>query len=62
MQIIKKKNLIERKKYNAQMCIEPITEKPCTLCALKARIKRNKKLYNNIIATDYVIKNNNDLS
>ena len=58
----KEKESDKKKKYNAQMCIDPIKEKPCTLCALKARIKRNKKLYNNMIATDYIIKNNNDLS
>ena len=37
-----------REKYDNQMCIDPIKEKPCTLCALKARIKRHPELYINI--------------
>ena len=44
--------------YNNQDCIDPIKGDVCSLCALRHRIERNKKLYGNRIARDYIIKNN----
>ena len=44
--------------YNNQDCIDPIKGDICSLCALRHRIERNKKLYGDRIARDYIIKNN----
>ena len=41
-----------------QICLDPIKEKPCTLSALRYRIHSHPDLYKNIIATDCIIKEN----
>lgn len=52
------KEEISRKKreYDNQTCLDPIKEKPCTLSALRYRIRSHPDLYKNIIATDCIIK------
>lgn len=54
------KEEISRKKraYDNQICLDPIKEKPCTLSALRYRIRLHSDLYKNIIATDCIIKEN----
>ena len=50
--------LRKKRVYDSQICLDPIKEKPCTLSALRYRIHSHPDLYKNIIATDCIIKEN----
>lgn len=54
---IHKEEIIEyKRKYNSQLCFDPIKHDKCTFSALYSRIIRNKTLYKDIIPKDCIIK------